>query len=236
MRYSTWLIVSLVVSISLITQPAFAAESTGTSATVDSIKQDSFDKQLVAKAQHSWPWYLTRAAGLVAAVSLVVLMLSGVGQITGHTFRFLEPLTAWASHRALGIAFGVSVLIHMGALLFDSFVSFGLLDILVPWLSDYRPVSIGGVSFGSLYVALGVLAFYVVMLIIISSLAWVDKKPATWKFIHLLSYLAILLVFVHSLYIGTDLAGGALRSLWFAGHFFVLFAVVLRLWRARTAA
>lgn len=92
-----------------------AAESNGTAATIDAVKQDSLQDRLVQRVQTSWPWYLTRAAGIVAAVSLIILMLSGIGQITGNTFRFLDPLTAWATHRALGIVFGVSVLVHMGA-------------------------------------------------------------------------------------------------------------------------
>lgn len=93
-----------------------------------------------------------------------------------------------------------------------------------------------GVSVGSLYVAMGVLAFYVVMLVIITSLTWVDKKPARWKLVHLLSYAALLLVFVHSLFLGTDLKDGVLRIAWIVIHIVILLAVMSRLWRARTAA
>lgn len=61
---------------------------------VKPVQGPSVTKQLATRAKSSWPWYITRAAGFVAAISLILLMLSGIGFITGGTFRFLEPLTA----------------------------------------------------------------------------------------------------------------------------------------------
>ncbi|MFA5003831.1 MAG: hypothetical protein WC498_00965 [Candidatus Saccharimonadales bacterium] len=194
----------------------------------------SVAQKFTDRAKSSWPWFIVRASGLVAAASLILLMLSGIGQITGDTFRFLAPLTAWASHRALGITFGISVLIHMVGLLFDTFVPFGILQLLVPWLSNYKPVTLFGVHLGSLYVALGVLAFYAVGLVVVSSLLWVEKKPYIWKWIHLLSYVIIMFVFVHALYLGTDLAHGIFRLLWIVLACAVLLGSLYRLWRAKT--
>jgi predicted ferric reductase len=131
----------------------------------------------------------------VAAISLILLMLSGIGQITGQTYRFLEPLTAWASHRALGILFMVSVLLHMFVFLFDKFIAFSFLDILLPWFSDFKPVTAFGINLGSFYLALGILAFYLSLLIVATSLLYINKKPKSWKLVHLLSYAVMLFVF-----------------------------------------
>lgn len=210
-----------------------AAESSG-NITVQTKPDGQLGGKFTSRIETSWPWYLTRASGLVAAVSLVILLLSGIGQITGHTYRFLDPLTSWASHRALGIAFGVSVLVHVGALLFDHFVQFSIWQLLVPWLSDYKPVTLLGINVGSLYVALGVIALYLVAIIIITSLLWVEKKPATWKLIHLLSYVTVAFVFVHAIFLGTDLAHGWLRWTWIGLNIAVLVAVLARLMRAKT--
>lgn len=219
----------------LFSQPVLAEAQSGSgNITVQTIPGPTVVQKVTQRAEVSWPWYLTRASGLVAAGSLVILMLSGIGLVTGGIFRFLEPLTAWASHRALGITFGVAVLIHMFSLLFDHFVSFNLLDIFVPWLSNYKPVTIAGFQLGSLFVALGVLAFYGVALIIITSLVWVDKKPHTWKIIHLLSYIILLFVFVHALYLGTDLTDGVMRLLWLTAGLVSALAVLYRFWRAKT--
>jgi len=204
------------------------------SVVVQTIPGDKLSDRFTTRAKSTWPWYVARASGLIAAASLVILILSGIGQITGQTFKVLDPLTSWASHRALGIAFGLAVLVHIISLLFDHFVQFSIWQVLVPWLSHYRPATWFGVHLGSFYVALGVISFYIIALIIITSLLWVEKKPHTWKIIHLLTYAVILLVFVHGLYIGTDLAHGIFRWLWIVLNITVLLAIFARLWRART--
>lgn len=234
------ILVLIAVSLSLstvigFTQPLRAiAASSGGNIIVQTIPGPTVAQKLADRAKTSWPWYVARGSGLIAAAALIILLLSGIGQVTGYTYRFLDPLTAWASHRALGIAFGVSVIIHMVSLLFDHFVPFNVLQILVPWLSNYKPVTLLGFHLGSLWVALGVLAFYGVMLVIITSLIWVEKKPYTWKLFHLLTYVIVLFVFVHALYLGTDLMHGFYRWLWIALGVIVAIAVLHRLWRAKT--
>jgi len=230
----------LILAISLIAygllgspQPVRAEADSG-NIVVQTIPGPTVAQKLAARTKTSWSWYIARGSGLVAAVALVILMLSGIGQVTGYTFRFLEPITAWASHRALGLVFGVSVLVHMLSLLFDHFVPFSILQVFVPWLSNYRPVTVFGLHLGSLYIALGVLSFYGAFAVVITSLVWVEKKPYVWKFIHLLSYMIILFVFVHALYIGSDLTHGVLRWLWIISGVSIACAVLHRLWRAKT--
>jgi DMSO/TMAO reductase YedYZ heme-binding membrane subunit len=215
----------------LVTHTAYAQDNGNI--IVKTIPGPTVGDKFTARAKSSWSWYLTRASGLVAAATLVILILSGIGQVTGYTFRFLDPLTSWASHRALGIAFTVSVLVHILSLLFDHFVKFSILDIFIPWLSNYKPVTLFGWHLGSLYVALGVISFYLVIIVLVTSLLWVDKKPHMWKWIHLLSYLTIAFVFIHALYIGTDIAHGIIRWIWIALALGILVATVHRLWRLR---
>lgn len=200
---------------------------------VSPIKGPSLAREITHRAATSWPWYITRAAGLLAAVSLVLLLLSGIGLITGTTFRFLEPLTAWATHRAIGIVFAVSAAIHVIALLFDTFVPFSIAQVLFPFVSNYRAITIVGVHLGSLYVALGIFALYGVIAIILSSLFWIDKKPHIWRFTHFLSYLVMTFVFIHALYLGTDLAKGIFRTLWIVFGIAVAIAIIIRLRRRR---
>lgn len=198
---------------------------------VNPVQGPSVSKQLGTRAKSSWPWYITRASGFVAAVSLVILMLSGVGFITGATFRFLEPLTAWATHKAVAYVFGISVIVHGIALLFDTYVPFTIAQALVPFLSHYREVTIAGHHLGSLYVALGIIAMYFIFAIILTSIFWIDKKPHTWKAFHVLAYLTMIFVFFHALYLGTDLAQGIFRVLWIIFGITVAIAILYRLRR-----
>jgi DMSO/TMAO reductase YedYZ heme-binding membrane subunit len=186
------------------------------------------------KIKSSWSWYLARASGLVAAVLLVVLLVSGVGMVTGSTFKFLEPLVAWAAHRAVGIAFGVAVLVHVFSLLFDKFVGFNFADLLIPFISHYKPTTILGVNVGSLWVALGTFALYLVIAIIVTSLLWIEKKPRPWKFVHFASYTLLVLTFVHGVFLGTDLSKGIFRMLWIIGGVLLILPLMTRLWRAYT--
>lgn len=212
------------------------AESTAGSANivVDESAQISLSQELLRRVADTWPWYLTRASGLVAGLALIFLMLSGIGFITGRTYAFLEPLTGWATHRALGIILALSISLHMFALYFDSFVPFNLQELFVPFASSYKPIEIFGASVGSLYVALGVISFYLIILIVLVSVIWVEGKNRAWKAVHLLSYLATAFVFIHGLYLGTDLSGGFLRFAWIALGLIILIASVFRLWRAKT--
>lgn len=211
----------------------FAAESSS-NVTVQVVPGEKLSSRLQSQLKVSWPWYVTRASGIVAAASLIILLLSGIGQITGRTFRLLDPLTAWASHRALGIVFSIAVLIHIFSLLFDHFITFNVWQLLVPWLSGYRSTHWLGLNVGSIYVAMGIIAMYMTAAIVVTSLVWVEKKPASWKLVHYLSYMTIFLVFVHALYTGTDMAHGFWRWLWVGLNALVFLAVVARLWRVRT--
>jgi hypothetical protein len=218
----------------LVNKPVLAESTNTSNIIVQPIIGPSIGEKLAQRTKASWPWYVTRASGLVAAVSLVLLMVSGIGQVTGYTFRFLEPLTAWATHRALGITFAIAVFLHIFALLFDHFAPFTIWQVLIPWLSNYKPATIFGLHVGTLYVALGVLAFYGVIIVVLSSYIWLEKKPALWKLLHLLSYIIMLFVFIHSLYLGTDLVHGVFRWIWIISGYIVIAVVVHRLYRART--
>jgi len=216
--------------------PAFAqtGSSSASNIIVETVPDSSISFALLDRVKHSWPWYVTRASGLLAGVLLVILMLSGTGFITGGTYRFLEPITAWATHKALGIALTVSVLIHIVALYFDTFVHFDIASLLIPFASDFGSVELLGTSFGSLYVALGIFGFYIFLAVVVTSLVWINSRQATWKVIHIFSYLACLFVFIHGLNIGTDLSQGLPRFFWWFSFVLVTYATFKRLWRVKT--
>ncbi len=223
-----------VFSLGLINSHFVAAQNQTTGIVIQGNEKTSVTQQVASRIDRSWPWYLTRASGIVASISLFWLMLSGIGQVTGHTFRFLQPITAWATHKALGIAFLAAVVVHIGALLFDKFVSFSIVDLLVPFASDHRQVTIAGRNFGSLYVALGIFSLYMTIVIVASSLLVMDKKPRFWKLSHLLSYLVMGLVFVHALFLGTDTSKGWVRIIWIMTGVVIVIATIARLRRANT--
>ncbi|MCX6725673.1 MAG: hypothetical protein NTX80_04000, partial [Candidatus Saccharibacteria bacterium] len=139
--------------------------STASKVQIQTITGPTVATKLAERVGKSWSWYLTRASGLVAALSLILLMISGIGQVTGFMFRILDPITSWASHRALGLTFAISVIIHIVSILLDKFVHFSIANVLIPFSSSYRPVKLFGINFRSLYVDLGISSFYMAMMI-----------------------------------------------------------------------
>src|SRR6185369_1770871 len=120
----------------------------------------SSEAQIAAtRAAASWQWYVIRAAGFTAAGLLFALMVSGIGQVTGLTYRFLEPIKAWALHKALAIALCGAIAVHALFLLFDHFVRFSPAQVLVPFVSHYsNHTTLLGLGLGGIAVALGILA------------------------------------------------------------------------------
>jgi len=181
----------------------------------------------------SWQWYIIRGAGLVAAALVILLMLSGIGQVTGLSYRFVEPIKAWAIHKAMALALLVSVAIHVIFLLFDHFVPFSVIQVLVPFKSHVNNGTVFmNLAMGSLAVTFGILAMYGIIIIVASSLGWIDSRKSAWRNLHYLSYLVMALLFFHGLYSGTDLKYGTFRAAWVAAGFLIVIGIFMRLRRA----
>lgn len=179
----------------------------------------------------SWPWYVIRAAGFTAAGLLILLMLSGIGQVTGFTYKFIEPLKAWAIHKTLAYALIIAGIIHVGFLLIDQLIKFNLSQIFIPFLNQYNnKTTLLGIPLQWAAIGLGVLSMYGILIIVISSLGIIHTRKKAWKKIHLLSYLVFGAVFLHALYAGSDLRYGVFRAFWVLGGLFIVVAMIMR-WR-----
>jgi DMSO/TMAO reductase YedYZ heme-binding membrane subunit len=187
------------------------------------------------RVRASWPWYIIRAAGFISAGLLILMMLSGIGQATGIIYRYIEPIRMWAIHKAIALALCASIAVHGGFLLIDHYVPFSLAQVLVPFASHYNNgTKLWGMALGGIAVALGILAMYGVAIVVLTSLGWIDSKRKTWRTLHYLSYVIAIFVFLHALYVGTDLKYGSFREAWILLGLIVLVGIVARLWRAGT--
>ena len=146
-------------------------------------------------------WYVARASGIVAWALAVASVLWGIALAT----RALGPKAKapWLLdlHRHLG---GLTVLftgIHLGALVADNYVHFGLADLLVPFAADWRTGA----------VAWGVVAFWLLLAVEITSLAMKQIPKRWWRRIHLLSYAVAVMATIHLFTAGTDATTMALR-------------------------
>lgn len=149
---------------------------------------------------HLW-WYVARASGIVAAVLVAAAVIWGLLLST----RVLQdrPRPAWLLdlHRMLGGLSVAFVAVHVAALMADSYVGFGVADVLVPFATDWRP---GPVAFG-------ILAMYLLVAVELTSLAMRKLPRRWWHGIHLSSYVCFWAVAIHGAAAGTDAANPLLQ-------------------------
>lgn len=139
-------------------------------------------------------WYLTRASAMVASVLLTLTLVWGI-LLKTRILRGADNLE-WltVTHRYIsGLAMAM-IATHMGTLLLDEYIQFGWADILVPFATSFEPLP----------VALGIMAFWLIILVQVTALSSRWLPESVWKGVHLSSYLAIVLVGLHSGLVGTD--------------------------------
>ena len=146
-------------------------------------------------------WYVARSSGIVAWALAMASVLWGTALAT----RALgpRPKAPWLLdlHRHLG---GLTVLfvgVHLGALVADTYVHFGVADLLVPGASGWRTGA----------VAWGVIAFWLLLGIEVTSLLQRRIPKRWWRRVHLTSYAVAVLTTVHLFTAGTDSTTSVLR-------------------------
>jgi sulfoxide reductase heme-binding subunit YedZ len=141
-------------------------------------------------------WIVARAAGLVAFGLLTLSVWLGLAMST----RILGPrrqnsLLGW--HKTL-VWTGLSMLsLHVGAVLLDPVLHFGLASVLVPGAATWRPAAI----------AAGVIAGWLSLMLAVSFRLrkWIGQRG--WRRLHYASFAAFGLALAHALTAGTDLIG-----------------------------
>ena len=150
---------------------------------------------------HLW-WNLTRASANIAMLLILLTVLWGILLAT----RVLKPndRPAWIRdlHTWLGgLALSFSV-IHVLTLIADSYIQFTFVTVLIPFTSSWRPFQ----------VSLGIIAFYILAAVQISSLLMKKISKSLWHRIHMASYAQFPLVILHALTSGSDVGKN-----WYAG-------------------
>jgi DMSO/TMAO reductase YedYZ heme-binding membrane subunit len=167
------------------------------------------------------PWYVARAAGVVAWALLAGSVLWGLAMTTRTFKRIVRRPWLLDLHRFLGGLALVFTVIHVVAIMGDSYVHFGLAEVLVPLASSWHPVA----------VAFGIVGLYLLVAVEATSVAR-DRIPnAVWRRVHFLSFPLYLVTTVHLLTAGTDRHNPALLLTVVASTAAVLGLVAVRVSR-----
>jgi predicted ferric reductase len=168
-------------------------------------------------------WYITRASGLTGYFLIWLSMVWGFA-IPSKIFQpFLEGIFTYDFHEHLSLLGLGFILLHVGVLLFDKFLPFNIIQILIPFTESYRPFWVG----------LGIISFYLLLLVTFTFYLRQQIGAQVFRSIHLLSLVGYLGATMHGLFAGTDSALPIARFLYagtfLAVIFFAAYWLIMRL-------
>ena len=139
-------------------------------------------------------WYATRGAGVVYLVLLTgVVVLGIVSAMRWQTVSWPRFLTT-GFHRNLALATLIFLALHIVTAVVDPFTALGWQAAIIPFSSSYR----------RLWLGLGVIAIYVLLAIVLTSLLRPLFGHRTWRGVHWLAYLMWPIAVIHGIGTGTD--------------------------------
>jgi methionine sulfoxide reductase heme-binding subunit len=139
-------------------------------------------------------WFATRGAGAVSQLMLTASVVFGLVTVTRYAHAEWPRFFNYEMHRRISLLSIVFLAIHILAAVFDPFAKLGLAAAIVPLASTYRP----------LQVALGVIALYLFIAIVITSVLRQHIGQRAWRLIHWTSYAFWPLAMLHGITAGTD--------------------------------
>ncbi len=139
-------------------------------------------------------WYTARAGGIVAWGLLAASVLWGLALSTKAFGKRPRPNWLLDLHQWLGTLTMIFLGVHVAGLMLDSYVDFGLTDVLVPFASSWDPSA----------VAWGIVAFYLLLAVELTALGRRYLPKKVWRSVHYLSFPVFVLATIHGVAAGTD--------------------------------
>jgi predicted ferric reductase len=164
-------------------------------------------------------WFVTRSSGIIAFLLLWLSTVWGLVISNKILSPVLQGIFSFDFHEVLSLlAIGFTVL-HIGVLLFDSFLPFSLVQILVPFASTYRDPWVG----------IGIIGFYLMLLVSVTFYMRRQIGQKAFRAIHFVSYVSYVGVTLHSIFTGTDSVLPAAQVMYAGTALVVVFMTVYRI-------
>ena len=170
-------------------------------------------------------WFVARSSGIVAWALLTLSVCWGLLLSTRVLSRRVSPSWLLDLHRHLGGLAVVFTGIHLVGLVADSYVTFGWAELFIPMASSWKP---GAVAFG-------IVAFYLLLAIEITSLAMRRLPRSVWRWVHRSSFVLFGFATYHGIVAGTDAGNDLYRvATWMSIGVVVTLTLVLMTVARRT--
>ncbi len=161
-------------------------------------------------------WYVTRASGIIAYLLLWFSMVLGLAVSSKFLDRLLHRVFTYDFHQFISLLSIAFVVLHVAVLLLDRYLPYSIWQILVPFISPYRPFWVG----------VGVIGFYLMLLVTVTFYIRKRIGMRLFRIIHVLSLVGYLGATLHGIYSGTDSPLPAMQLLYKGTALVVIFLTV----------
>ncbi len=161
-------------------------------------------------------WYVTRTAGIVAYLMMWLSTVLGLAVASKFLDTLLDRIFTYDFHEFISLLAIAFVLVHVLVLLIDRYLPYSLAQILVPFISPYRPFWVG----------IGVISFYVTLLVTVTFYLRNRIGARAFRIIHVLSLPGYLGVTLHGFYSGTDTPLPAMQLIYKGTGLVVIFFTI----------
>lgn len=139
-------------------------------------------------------WFVTRSAGIVAYLLLWFSTVWGLAVPSKLFSSALDQNYTFDFHEFFSLLAIGFLTLHISVLLFDRYLPYNLIQLLVPFVSPYRPFWVG----------IGIISFYLILLVTITFYLRHKIGSSIFRAIHLLSLVGYIGATFHGLFAGTD--------------------------------
>lgn len=139
-------------------------------------------------------WYTSRTTGVVSLVFLTLVCVFGILVSTRVGGRRIGRFEINELHRSVSMTAMIFVAIHVITTVIDTYVPIGWISSVVPYTSSYK----------RLPVAIGTVAFDLMLAVWLSSIVKERLNFTTWRALHWGAYLAFANAALHAYTVGTD--------------------------------
>ncbi len=139
-------------------------------------------------------WYATRGAGVVSLVLLSGVVVLGIVSVLRWQTPSWPRFLTTGLHRNLALATLTFLALHVVTAVVDPFTALGWNAAIIPFSSSYR----------RLWLGLGVVAVYLLLAIVVTSLLRPLFGHHVWRLIHWFTYLMWPIAVIHGIGTGTD--------------------------------
>lgn len=173
-------------------------------------------------------WYFARATGTLSFVLLTLVMVFGMTVSSRAFVGRLNLGNVLEFHRTISWLALFSVVLHFSSFFFDDFLRLTVPEALVPFLLGRDFSTSLGFDIGKA-TALGIIAFYLILILILTAEFRAKATAKFWRGLHYFSFVAYPLFLAHGIMTGTDSREWWMQAIYIGSVTIVTIMILVRI-------